>query len=133
MKRVIPFIFPLIMALVLIYACDDSITASDLDNVTIPDSGVSYGKYIQPIFTVKCAMSGCHDTSTQAGGVILTSYMYVNNYSIVTAGYPTTSKLVWAIEGNGAQLMPPKAVVNPLTKNQIAGIKTWIKEGALNN
>jgi hypothetical protein len=134
MKKITPFLFPLLMVALLIYACDDTITASDLDNVKIPDSNVSYSKYIQPIFNGKCgAVNGCHDTESQKGGVILSSWSTVRNYEIVVPGNIANSKLVWAIEGIGATLMPPQGVVNPLTKNQIAGIKTWIKEGAENN
>lgn len=134
MKKIVPFLFPLLMAAVLIYACDDTISASELDKVVIPDSNVGYSQYIQPIFNGKCgAVNGCHDTENQKGGVILSSWSTVRNYDIVVPGNVNNSKLVWAILGVGASTMPPKGVVNPLTDNQIEGIKTWIKEGAQNN
>jgi len=135
MKRAFPYIISVIFAGFLIYSCDDTLTASDIDNKIIPDSDVSYGEYIQPLLTVKCAMSGCHDSSTQAAGVILTSWGFVtSDYSIVAPYYPANSKLVWAIEGNGAKTMPPLGgSITPMTDNQIKGIKTWIKEGAKNN
>jgi hypothetical protein len=131
-------IFPLILTLFtigfLFYACDDTITGDDLDNIIIPDSNVSYSKYIQPVFTLKCATSSCHDDKTQAAGLTLTSYGFaVASYSMIAPGNPSNSKVVWAIEGNGARLMPPYGVTKPMTANQIAGIKTWIKEGAKNN
>jgi len=134
MKNTSPILIILLFAGFLIYSCDDSITASDIDSKVIPSANVSYQEYIQPLFTVKCAMSGCHDDRTQSGGVVLSSYGYAtSNYAVVAPGNPTASKLVWAVEGIGARLMPPMGVVSPLNKNQIDGIKTWIKEGAKNN
>lgn len=134
MKKTFPYLVILIFAGFLFFSCDDSITGSELDNKVIPSSNVSYQEYIQPVFTTKCAMSGCHDDRTQSGGIALTSYGYATaSYSMIAPGLPANSKVVWAIEGNGARLMPPLGVVNPLTKNQIEGIKTWIKEGAKNN
>ena len=120
---------------IIFYACDDSITATQIDNKVIPSSNVSYSEYIQPVFTVKCALSGCHDDRTQAGGLVLTSYGFaIADYTMIAPGNPNNSKVVWAITGNGAPLMPPVgSAVKPLTSNQIAGIKTWIQEGAKNN
>ena len=134
MKRSVPYLLAVILGIILTIACDDTLTGSDIDNKTIPSSNVSYQEYIQPLFTVKCAMSGCHNDRSMAAGLVLTSYGFATaNYSIISPGNPTTSKLVWAIEGNGARLMPPMGVVNPMTKNQIEGIKPWIREGAKNN
>jgi hypothetical protein len=53
---------------------------------------------------------------------------------IVDPGNIETSRMVWRIEGIGVELMPPiGSLVLPLTKNQVEGVKTWIKEGAKNN
>ena len=133
-KRLFPLLLSLFAAGFLFYACDDSITANDIENKIIPDSNVSYAEYIQPLFTIKCATSGCHDDRTQSAGLTLTSYGFaVSNYSMIAPGNPSNSKVVWAIEGNGARLMPPYGVTRPMTANQIAGVKTWIREGAKNN
>ena len=105
-------------------------------NQLIPSSNVSYSRYIQPIFNLKCTNSGCHDDETRAGELSLTNYANVTaNPAIVFPGEPENSILVWAIEGKGGQkIMPPiTAPVAPLTKNEIQGIITWIKEGAKAN
>ncbi len=135
MNKAYSLVLAIILGAIVIYACDDSITATEIDNKVIPSSNVSYQEYIQPVFTVKCAVSYCHDDKTQAAGLILTSYGFaVADYSMIAPGNPNNSKVVWAITGNGARLMPPLgAPVKPLTTNQIDGIKTWIKEGAKNN
>ena len=119
--------------LLLIAACDDTINITDIDSKIIPTSNVSYAQYIQPVLTAKCARAGCHDDQTSEAGLSLTSYSNTTrSYLIVAPGYPQNSKLVWSIEGTSGNIMPPLGYL-PVTKNQIDGIKTWIKEGAKNN
>ncbi len=121
------------VAALTISACKDTTTAEALDNVIIPATNVSFAKYIQPVLTVKCANAGCHDDQTAAGSLSLTTWANTTaDYQVVAPGYPQNSKLVWRIEGTSGNLMPPIGYA-PLTKNQIDGIKTWIKEGAKNN
>lgn len=115
-------------------ACDDTINVSDLDNKKIPTSNVSYAEYIQPVLTAKCARAGCHDDQTREAGLSLTSWDNTRqNYLVVAPGLPQNSKLVWSIEGTSGNIMPPLGYSSPVNKNQIDGIKTWIKEGAENN
>lgn len=118
---------------VLLSACDDSINARDIDNQIIPEQNVSYSEHIQPVFNVKCNNSGCHNSSDMAGGLSLITWANtVSDPSVVFPKEPEVSKLYWAITGNGAPIMPPLGY-QPLTQNQIDGIKTWIQEGAKNN
>lgn len=99
----------------------------------IPSSNVLFGKHIQPVFNVKCTSSGCHDDQTRAASLSLTSWTNSHVPGIINDYEPTTSRLVWAIEGQlGSNSMPPFGYPG-LTQNQITGIKTWIKEGAKNN
>lgn len=119
-----------LVGLMLVAACDDTINVSDLDNIIIPASNVSYEVYIQPVLTAKCARAGCHDDQTMEAGLSLTSWSNTTkSYQIVAPGLPQNSKLVWSIEGTSGNIMPPLGYW-AVTQNQIAGIKTWIKEGA---
>ena len=113
-------------------SCDDTITSNDLDEITIPDNNVSYAKYIQPVFNVKCTSSGCHNSESNAGGYNLTTWSNAVIPGIVDPFNVETSRIVWRIEGNGFPLMPPPER-GFLTLNQREGIKTWIREGAKNN
>ena len=120
------------LSIVAFVACDDTNPV----NIVIPDKNVSYAKYIQPLFNISCAISGCHDNATAAGGLSLVSWSStVANPQIVFPGNADNSALVWAIEGRAPQPpMPPiSSSIPPLTLNQIKGIKTWINEGAKNN
>jgi hypothetical protein len=116
-----------------ISACDDTSNITDIDKVVIPAQNVSYALHIQPLFTAKCARSGCHDDQTQAGNLSLTSWDNTTaSYLVVAPGLPQNSLLVLSIQGLTTNPMPPVGYP-PLTKNQIDGIKTWVKEGAKNN
>ncbi len=121
---VLIFVVPLIVS-----ACKD--TGPGITN--IPASNVSYSQHIQPVFNIYCLASGCHNDQDRAGNLSLTSWSGTTaDYLVVAPGYPQNSKLVWRIEGTSGNLMPPLGYA-PLSKNQIDGIKTWIKEGAKNN
>jgi len=50
---------------------------------------------------------------------------------VIIAGYPDSSFLVKRIEGTVPPQMPLSAT--PLTPQQIALIRQWVDEGALNN
>ncbi len=126
-------IFTLASALIIIYACDDTLNINDIDSRIIPPSNVSYSQHIQPVLDLKCSSAGCHNSKDKAGKLSFSSYSDTVSDPLVVFPYnPQNSKLVWAIEGRNISPMPPVGYP-PLTKNQIEGIKTWIKEGAKNN
>jgi hypothetical protein len=114
--------------------CDDTTTNSQVDNTTIPSSNVSYSKYIQPVLTVKCTSSGCHDDNSKAGGLSLTSWSgTTSGYKVVIPGSASTSPIVWSVDGSGTKAMPPVSTSPGMTTNQVNGLKVWINEGAKNN
>jgi len=115
------------------YGCDDTVTASDIDNREIPDSNVSYSMDIAPVFELKCV--SCHGSGTLEGGIDLRTWSAVTDPRIVIPGEADTSPLVWSIEWRPGSLpMPPEdSPFLPLTSKQIQGVKTWIDEGAENN
>ena len=120
-------------AFIFTQACDDTITAQDIDSRVIPDADVSFQQHIQPVFELKCNTAGCHNDQDRAGGLSFTTWANTTaDVQVVFPGDPTVSKLVWSIERTGVYPMPPNGYW-PLTTNQIEGIKTWIKEGAKNN
>ncbi len=118
---------------IFITSCDDTNTIEDIDKRVIPSSNVSYSEHLQIVFDYKCNNSYCHNAVDRAGGLSLTDHSNTTaSYLVVAPGYPDNSSLAWAIKGISANPMPP--VGYPvLTKNQIDGVVTWIKEGAKNN
>jgi hypothetical protein len=101
----------------------------------IPDPPVSvcFKQSILPIFVSSCASTvGCHNSTSHAEGYTLTDYATITSRSgSIVPGKPNNSKLykVITITGEDDQ-MPPSG---PLTASQIALIRQWITEGALNS
>ena len=125
------FIFISLAFVILIaQSCDDSLTSSDIDNLVMPDSNVSYKIHIAPVFEVKCVP--CHNSQTSEAGLDLSSWVNATrDPTIIFPGSDSTSILVFTIER-----IPPYAPMPPsewLQRNHINGIRTWIREGAQNN
>jgi uncharacterized membrane protein len=125
----------IIISLIFLLGCDDTLTNENVDNKPIPDSNVSFADHIYPVFQVKCAFSGCHAQPNPANGIDLSTWAGVTaDPNIVFPGEPDLSRLVWAIEARaGIYPMPPPGYTTPITLDQIQGIRTWIDEGALDN
>ena len=133
MKKFYPRIYiTLIVASLIVFAqsCDDSLTSTEVDNIVMPDSNVSYSLHIAPVFEFKCVQ--CHNSSRKEAGLDLSSWSTATiDPSIIARGSDSTSILVWTIEG-----LPPYPLMPPtgrMVDNHIDGIRTWIREGALNN
>ena len=112
-----------------------------LDNSALVEvEGVSFSTEVQPIFLNSCGGSGCHLGNDQTSGVNLSTYQRVissigegYNGPIVRAGDGAGSPIVDKI-GSRPQVgsrMPLGRTA--LSTTQIATIRTWIDEGALDN
>ena len=118
-----------------VLSCKDQVTDPNLDPIVFHYAGVSYSKHVEALFQQRCALSGCHSSGAAAAGLALTmpSYNSLMNYQprLVNPGSSSNSLLVQRIDGRLSPRMPFNS--QPLTTNQISGIKKWIDEGALNN
>lgn len=126
----------IIISFLFLQACDDTLTIQNVDDKDIPASNVSFADHIYPVFQVKCAFSGCHAQPNPADGIDLSTYAGVTaDPNIVFPGEPDLSRLVWTIDPSisGVSKMPPVGYANPVTLDQLEGIKTWIREGAKDN
>ena len=116
----------------------------------LPDVEVanpSFANDIQPIFTRRCAIGGCHTVnSARAELVLLPGHAYdslVNKRSYLSSVYdrvePGDAASSWLVRMIGPDedarehnaRMPLGG--HPLTDNQIATIVNWIENGALRN
>lgn len=120
----------LILLVIISQSCDDTLTSSEIDNLVMPDSNVSYLRHVAPVFEVKCVP--CHNSQRSEAGIDLSSWVNATrDPSIIFPGSDSTSILVYSIER-----FPPYAPMPPsewLKRNHIKGIRTWIREGAQNN
>lgn len=136
MKKIVLIFYSLLfLLLIAIVGCDDTLVVSEIDKIVIPDSNVSYSQYIHPVFQVKCAFSGCHESGTRAGNLDLTTHATATlDPLIIFPGNPENSILVFTIDPRyGYPKMMPPTGYPPLTENQVIGIRVWIEEGAKNN
>ena len=116
----------------------------------LPDVEVanpSFANDIQPIFTRRCAIGGCHSVNSARAEMVLTAgHAYdsiVNKPSYLNSvldrvepGDAASSWLVRMIEADDdARLHYSRMPLGgqPLTNNQIATIVNWIENGALRN
>ena len=131
-KHTLKYFVILIFTFIVIISqsCDDTLTSSEIDNLVMPDSNVSYKAHIAPVFEVKCVP--CHNSQRSEAGLDLSSWVNATrDPTIIFPGSDSTSILVYSIER-----IPPYAPMPPnvwLNRNHINGIRTWIREGALNN
>ncbi len=110
-------------------SCDGT-TNPDTD-IVFPDSGVSYIRHVQPFFTLRCAVGGCHDDQSRASNLSLTTYINTTaRPGIVVPGNSGASLLMQRIDG---RLPHPINVPIMVNAAQLKGIRTWIDEGARNN
>jgi len=121
--------------LLLLSACKDDISSSGTSGIVFPDSGVSYGKQVQPLFDRGCAFSGCHGPDTFADrGYSLDSYQNATSRPGIIVPYnPNGSILIQSILGFAANTRRMPVNRDTLNANQTKGLKTWISEGARNN
>ncbi len=116
--------------------CKDEVTGGDVNSIVFPDSNVSYGDHVEPLFLALCAIpGGCHAGENPAGDLSLETYDDLNTriYVVYIPGDPENSRLVRAIEGKESGIPQMPLGRPPMNSNQLKGIRTWIKEGAKNN
>lgn len=98
------------------------------------DSDTAYFQNdVLPILVANCNYSGCHNEPNGADGVILSNYAQVMQSGEVRSGSPGESDLYEVlIETRDDKRMPPPPYAR-LNSDQIAKVRKWIEQGALNN
>lgn len=116
----------------LAWAAEKEIDVSKLPPPVKKD-GVTYAKHIQPIFKKSCVE--CHGEEKQKGRLRLDTLEDVLKGSrgdpILVKGKSEKSLLVHAVARlDPDAAMPPEGKGDPLTKEQVGLIRTWIDQGA---
>jgi len=98
-----------------------------------PDT-VYFSQSILPLIVSSCAIPGCHDAGTAENGVVLNNYNNIINTGDVRVFDLDGSDLYEVITDNDQDdRMPPAAQFPALSPDEIALIRDWILQGALNN
>jgi hypothetical protein len=127
------FLFFCIFAL---FSCKDQTNQTGPSDIIFPDSLVSFSKHVEPLFQKTCVASGCHGGSLPAANLDLdygVSWHSLIDYlpPLVLVKNGKNSPLIMYLDGRLTPQMPLRS--QPLTKNQIDGVKKWIDEGAKPN
>ena len=127
MKRLIIFTFLfLILGISLISCYKDVILPDAAVDPDGPPQQVSYSLELAPLFTSKCALSGCHVTGAHKPYLpTATSYQELVNGGYVNLLVPKESKLYKMINGEMKEYIPSA------TDRQ--KVYDWIRNGAPNN
>lgn len=94
-------------------------------STTTTSDTVCFNTDILPLYVSYCGSAGCHDANSQREGVILTDYAHIKLG--IRAKQSSSSRYYTIIGGS----MPPKSSPQ-MTATNIATIKKWIDQGALN-
>lgn len=115
-------------AVVTTAGCGETIT--NPQEVVFPDSLVSYRSHVQPFLTLRCGQ--CHGSTNAAGGIRLTqySYLFFDRPNLVVMNLPDESLLNQVLE---LTVPHPVGAIDLIDPRQVRGMRTWVKEGALNN
>jgi hypothetical protein len=98
--------------------------------VILSDS-VCFVQKILPVLVSSCGTTGCHDASSQREGYVFADYATIVHKGILPFN-ANGSRVYKAITNSGEDRMPPSGYT-ALTSKQIADLKTWINDGALNS
>jgi hypothetical protein len=125
--KIVFLIFALLLSPVIIASCS-STDITDPDQISFPDSNISYAAQVRPYLTLSCNVTGCHDVQRPENfGVDLTSWVGVRGNNVAQPG-DTNCHLVLVMYGREIHQGSFKA-----NDNQRRGIKQWVLEGAQNN
>jgi WD40 repeat protein len=97
-----------------------------------PKKPVSFINDVAPILRENCF--ACHDTKKNKGKLNMTTYESLrkggDKEDPITPGKPDESLLIDLVTAKGASRMPPKEAGPPLSKQHVAVLEQWIKDGA---
>ena len=123
-------------------------TTTTSTTTTEPATAVSFRGDVQPIFTARCAVAFCHSGPFPTQGLNLgdgSSYAAIVGQpstevpavKLVDPSSETNSYLLWKISkappGESILFSPMPLTGGPLTLTEMATIRTWVTDGALDN
>ena len=133
----------LCICLISLSSCDSSGSNDEPDDTVPLEATLS--SIQSNVFSVSCASSSCHDSSSPARGLDLSSAsrsfaelvdvasVDIPGMLLVSPGNPDDSYLIWKLEGNSGIRGGVMPIGSRLSSSTIDVIREWITNGALNN
>jgi len=102
------------------------------EEIIFPESNVSFMHHVQPFLQQNCSYSPCHSGFDLKGGIALLEYHHLIGVGgFISHGDPDGSRFVQILEERIPHFT--RFYRGNIKENQIRGIRTWIKEGPINN
>jgi hypothetical protein len=112
---------------------ENPVDTGNIIPVPNPDT-ICFTQHVLPILQSSCATAGCHDAATHKEGYVFTSYATLMQKSESIVPYnPNESKVYKVITENESDDRMPPPPDPALTSDQIAVIRDWILQGAVNS
>jgi hypothetical protein len=139
MKRTNFFVFVLSILFIMLWGCSE-------DNPTEPQQSTAVTSKLSDIqakvFTLSCALSGCHGSTNNQAGLLLTAgnsfsnlvnvqSMLFSQFKRVEPSNSANSLLIKILKGEVSPRMPFNR--DPLSPAVIDSISKWIDNGAFDN
>jgi uncharacterized membrane protein len=114
-------------------SCDTSKTPTDTTTSAINYDSVAFQQDILPIFISKC--SKCHDGTQGEENLNLTNYEGIMSAGVTPKDLNCKIYRVITETNPDDKMPPPNAIPTPapVSSEEIALLKTWIEEGAINS
>jgi WD40 repeat protein len=112
------------------------LTASAAEAKAAPNSPkISYYKDVRPILQANC--QGCHQPAKEKGGYVMTDFKRLlqggdTEGKAIVAAHPDQSSILKMVTPMDGEIRMPKGKT-PLNESEIATLKTWIEQGALDD
>ena len=120
------YILPALVFIVIGCSGSDITSAND---IVFPATYVSFKAQVEPLFTLSCNITGCHDMARNSNNSIdLTSWVGVRSINVINQPGDTTCNLIQVVFGRKFHNGP----IN-LNSNHRQGLKQWVIEGAKDN
>lgn len=124
----------IIVGILIIPGCMEDVTVTIKPTVKVITRTVSFSKDLVPLFTTKCALTGCHVSGSHAP-TLSADKAYsslINTQSLIKVSDPSGSILYQRLTGKIIPGMPLTAPASdPSSINEL--VLAWIKQGAKNN
>jgi WD40 repeat protein len=128
---------PLVLGFALVvWGASDLHADEPMDKNTSPDGKISYYRAIRPIFQMNC--QGCHQPAKPSGGFIMTGHADLlktgdSEKPGIVPGKPDQSQIVTLITSQDGEPPEMPKGKTPLPEKDVALIKKWIAEGAVDD
>jgi len=131
-NKIVTFVALGVMIIALITSCEKNITLIIKPQAVEVTDTVSFSKDLIPIFSVNCAISGCHATGGRAPDLMADkAYSSLMNGNYINVADPESSTLYERLTGKLSPAMPMGKAGNPSNVNAL--VLAWIKQGAKKN